>query len=43
VRGAAVGALGRLVAEDKLASAAAGRRPAERDPDVVAEWTAALR
>jgi epoxyqueuosine reductase len=42
VRGAAVWALGRLVGRESLATAAATRRTAERDPAVADEWAAAL-
>jgi epoxyqueuosine reductase len=41
VRGAAVWALGRLD-RARLARCAAERRAAESDPDVIAEWTAAI-
>jgi len=42
VRGMAVWALGRLLGPTEIASRATGRLPAEADPDVVAEWTAAM-
>jgi epoxyqueuosine reductase len=43
VRGAAVWALGRLLAPDALAALAARHRSAEPDPLVREEWTAALK
>ena len=42
VRGMAVWALGRLLGPAELGRRAADRRSAEADPDVVAEWTAAM-
>ncbi|MCC6778479.1 MAG: tRNA epoxyqueuosine(34) reductase QueG [Hyphomicrobiales bacterium] len=42
VRGAAVWALRRLLPPAELAARAAAHQPAERDPTVVGEWTAAL-
>jgi epoxyqueuosine reductase len=43
VRGAAVWALGRLVGRESVAALAAARRAPEPDPDVAAEWAAALQ
>jgi len=43
VRGAAVWALGRLVAPDALKALAARHRTAELDPVVRDEWAAALK
>jgi epoxyqueuosine reductase len=42
VRGAAVWALSRLTARDRLVALAAARREAEADPAVAEEWAAAL-
>jgi epoxyqueuosine reductase len=42
VRGAAVWALSRLAARDRLVALAAARRPGEADPTVAEEWAAAL-
>jgi epoxyqueuosine reductase len=42
VRGAAVWALSRLAAQDRLVEVAAAHRPREADPTVTEEWSAAL-